>query len=631
MKNFTFCLAALMAALLFLLAPSCGNPDMVPEETGELAIRLSGEIAGSKTILPALDMTVASFDINGIGPGSESFTLTGSMLEVQVDNLVFGEWTVTVDARNSAGTVIASGIGTGTVKTGETTFIQVDVEVPSGNGNFDLSLQWNATDVGLPTVTGELVPASGTSIPLSFALNGSTATAAPETVPSGYYTLKTQLYDNAVPVMGRVEIVRVLKDQNTAGNYTFSSVNNPGGSVMVNINPVMNEPLDVTILGGAPEMNIDETWNLSYSVTGGGVNYIPVWYLNGVSLSTAETLTLQDMSEGHYFVDLTVFTADGNQAGSASLEFDVVQKILTLTYKQNYNMTVPGIINNDPRPIYASGNTILAGFEPGISISTNAGAAWTGLQEAEGFFSNDIVGVGIIEGTMIAASDGAGVAISADNGLTWENITSTKVFAENSCDDMFIDGTKLYVVAGSKIYITDDLGDTQQSITSLNGLKTSAIDDIAACGNVMVVGYWSSGIAISTDSGTTWNLYTTDEGLPGNMIYDVFTDGQDIYAGTNMGIAVTHDAGASFTNNSLHPTGSASTKTVSGSLGRIYAGTDNSGFHYSEDRGMTWTKVDPYSLVNTRWVESLFADNGTLYVGMNGSDTYGGILVYNWE
>ena len=52
-----------------------------------------------------------------------------------------------------------------------------------------------------------------------------------------------------MPVMGAVEVVRIVAGQTTSGTYAFTNVNRPGGAVQVNITPAMAEPIPVSISG----------------------------------------------------------------------------------------------------------------------------------------------------------------------------------------------------------------------------------------------------------------------------------------------------------------------------------------------------------------------------------------------
>ena len=100
-----------------LLSCTLGNEDT--DGTGKLV--LSFPMTQSRTLLPDISMEAVSYDVNGTGPNGTTFSVTSDQTTVSIDKLDFGEWTVTVDAKNIDGTIIGSGQTTCIVHVGETT------------------------------------------------------------------------------------------------------------------------------------------------------------------------------------------------------------------------------------------------------------------------------------------------------------------------------------------------------------------------------------------------------------------------------------------------------------------------------------------------------------------------------
>ena len=232
--------------VVFLIA-ACPNPNISDKGTS-LTISITNKI-NARTLLPPLDMNAASFTVNGTGPGGATFSQATSGGSVTVTGLAFGTWSVTVNALNAAGTVIGSGQATVTVSTGQTTTVAISVVPLAGNGTLNLSVTWTASQVENPSIQASLMPPSGTATPLSFSVAGNQATYSSSTIPAGYQTLTVQLLDNGIPVMGAVEVARIVAGQTTTGSYAFTNVNQPGGSVQVNITPAMADPIPVSISG----------------------------------------------------------------------------------------------------------------------------------------------------------------------------------------------------------------------------------------------------------------------------------------------------------------------------------------------------------------------------------------------
>ena len=75
---------------------ACGIFD-TGESTGGIQITLVNQLS-AKTLLPAIDMNIALYDIRGFGPGGDTFEeLDYSGESLTIDRRRFGDWTVSVD------------------------------------------------------------------------------------------------------------------------------------------------------------------------------------------------------------------------------------------------------------------------------------------------------------------------------------------------------------------------------------------------------------------------------------------------------------------------------------------------------------------------------------------------------
>jgi hypothetical protein len=309
--------------VLPFILPACSLPATLLSEGEAGAIALSISTAGSKTLLPAIDMVPAGYDISGSGPNGRSFSQTTALTSIVIPGLAFGQWTVTVNAKNQAGTLIAQGSATILVSTGVQSPLTI-VPVPlQGNGKISLAATWVASDVQTASIDAQLTPGTGSPIPLSFSLAAGTASCQNVSVPTGYYTLSIRLLDNGLLVMGAVEVVRIVKDQTTAGTFDFTQVNKPGGAIAVSITPLMSEPLAVAMQGQAATLPVGGSMTVADSVAGNVGNVLYVWYINGESRATGSNASPSftvgsSLPAGVYRLDVTAFTADGKRAGAAS-------------------------------------------------------------------------------------------------------------------------------------------------------------------------------------------------------------------------------------------------------------------------------------------------------------------------
>ncbi len=311
------------ASLLLLLLFSCLPPTAAT--AGALTISFSPTGVANRTILPDTDMNIASYAVTGAGPAGASFSVETSQTSVVVGSLAFGDWTVTVEAKNGDGVVIANGTGTTTVHTGQSSSVAVSVRPLDGVGVLDLAVTWNAADTELPAIDAQLVPVTGEARTLDFTItNGNTGTFHAEDVATGYHTLIVKLLDNGQLAMGAVEVVRIVDGGTSAGSFDFPEINKPGGSVIVTLTPEMADPLTVSIDGAVSMLALGQSMTVTANTAEAVDNVVYVWYLNGESVGTGNTFTFgSSLGIGVYRLDVTAVTADGTRAGSAGLTFNV--------------------------------------------------------------------------------------------------------------------------------------------------------------------------------------------------------------------------------------------------------------------------------------------------------------------
>ena len=323
-----------VCGLLVALLAACPNP-ISSSKGGVLAISINNNI-NARTLLPAIDMIAASFTVSGTGPGGATFSQTTSGAPVTLDGLAFGAWSVTVNALNAAGTLIGSGQATVTVHTGQTAAVSITVVPLIGNGTLELTVTWTGSQVENASILATLTPPVGPSTALSFSVTSGQATYSSTTIPAGYQTLTVQLLDSGIPVMGAVEVVRIVAGQTTTGAYTFANVNQPGGSVQVNITPEMADPIPLSISGVPATVTVGGSMTATASVSDGTANVTYVWYLNGVSVGMGPSYSLPGkVTAGWYRLDVTAYAAGGTRAGSATASFQVTQANGSFLYVAN--------------------------------------------------------------------------------------------------------------------------------------------------------------------------------------------------------------------------------------------------------------------------------------------------------
>lgn len=139
---------------------------------------------------------------------------------------------------------------------------------------------------------------------------------------TGYYTLVTQLQDGGYTVMGAVEVVRIVDGEISTGVYNFLNINQPIGTILVNIETDMKNPVGVTLTGTAATVVVENAMVVDATNDYGAVTY--VWYVNGSTVATGSNHDVSSaLDVGFYRLDVTAFSTDGKTAGSASFEFEV--------------------------------------------------------------------------------------------------------------------------------------------------------------------------------------------------------------------------------------------------------------------------------------------------------------------
>jgi hypothetical protein len=318
-------LSFLIIASLWLLADCAPNP--YDDETGSISVSIANDL-NSRSLLPSIDMTPASFRITGIGPNGSSFDDGISGNSATIAKLAFGEWTVTVNALNNDAIVIGQGTEKVTVATNKTTFVEIKVLPLTGKGSLSVTMNWTGT-VENASVSGTIRPISTTGSPQrTFSLDrdhttySSSKDAENGDLEAGYYTLLTQLFDTGTLVAGTAETVRIVAGQSTAGTISLLHVQGAGGSIEVTITPEMSNPIAVAISRGSATTADARLLNFNASVTGYSATPSYTWYVNGVlsTAATGTTLSLgTSLNEGYYRVDVVALGA--SQAGSAGFVF----------------------------------------------------------------------------------------------------------------------------------------------------------------------------------------------------------------------------------------------------------------------------------------------------------------------
>ncbi|MFM9059260.1 MAG: PEP-CTERM sorting domain-containing protein [Planctomycetaceae bacterium] len=117
----------------------------------------------------------------------------------------------------------------------------------------------------------------------------------------------------------------------------------------------------------------------------------------------------------------------------------------------NYT-TTNGLGNNRVRGVYASGSTVYAATDYGLSLSTNGGANWTNYTTTNGLGDNFVWNVYASGSTTDAATDN-GLSISANGGANWTNYITTNGLGSAEVYGVFADANYVYAATNGGVSI----------------------------------------------------------------------------------------------------------------------------------------------------------------------------------
>jgi hypothetical protein len=216
-----------LIVLSFLLV-SCPN-EIVTPGMGSLTLNAQGR--GMRTISPSSEeITIVSYRVNGVYSDTTTtfpeVTSTDDVLTVQ--NLLAGDWTITLDGLNEDGEVIASKTQVVTIEAGENTAVTFYLESLEGTGTVSITITWPTSVTSFYQIRATITPIfagkEGFTVASSSAssLNGfESVTRSIEGLPTGTYQFKLVFLDSLGGEVGLAyrEALNVYKGRTSAKTY----------------------------------------------------------------------------------------------------------------------------------------------------------------------------------------------------------------------------------------------------------------------------------------------------------------------------------------------------------------------------------------------------------------------------
>lgn len=311
----------LLALALVLGATGCQSE---PEST---TLRVEMD-KGKRTIAPEQgDMEIYGYRIIPVNAEGKAMAERYTYYSyINLDGLTVGDWTIKVYGFSKDRMDLAYGESKVTLVPGKNT-TKIEVKELVGTGDLDLRLRWDTaqfpTAYGIETVmctqVGENIPLEATS-PSS----GSSSIHA-SSLKAGSYILQCYLVDKeGTRLSGFTEAIRIANNVTSSSVIKFSNAEgNP--EMEANLSDLTSIPVEVKINGLETLLEAKKTFTVNISVL--TQNLTPKelnikWYLDGVSIGTGETCTLQDgVEQGLHRIDVLAYTKDNGSVGSSTFTF----------------------------------------------------------------------------------------------------------------------------------------------------------------------------------------------------------------------------------------------------------------------------------------------------------------------
>ena len=260
--------------------------------------------------------------------------------------------------------------------------------------------------------------------------------------------------------------------------------------------------------------------------------------------------------------------------------------------------------------VYASGSTVYAATNKGLSVSTDGGTTFATRTSEDGLAASKITGL-FVSGATIYAATSDGLSISVNGGASF-----SKVNGLSATGGVYANGNTVCAWTSSGLITSSDGGKTFTTRTKDNGLGSIYGEAVFVSDGTIYAATSNAGLSISTDDGASFTTRTTEDGLGSNETYGVVLVDHVLYVATWKGLSISTDGGKTFTTRTKdNGLASDALRRVAVSGTTVYAGTWGNGVSISTDGGKTFVNNLSYTKdgMASDYVYGLYVDGTTVY------------------
>ncbi len=229
---------------IMILLSACSNPIGNSAEQGQVTLHLD---VGSRTLVSDISTEISLYRVTfSDGSGSE-VVVDSQNTTIQTSLPALKTYDILVEGFNSSSQLVATGVGSVTIESGQTHSLAIIVTAADGSGTARIEIQWNSVQTQSASVEGYLKNTQNQTIPMNFSVTSDGQAVGEVQVDDGFYTLEAQLLDGGTVVAGFAEAVQISAGGTTQHVFSFDTVNKPGEAIAVtsdSFTVVWNPPED---------------------------------------------------------------------------------------------------------------------------------------------------------------------------------------------------------------------------------------------------------------------------------------------------------------------------------------------------------------------------------------------------